>query len=128
MADINSFTFTGRLTQDATVRTLATGSTVLNANVAVNTGYGDYKKTLYIKVQQWGEGTKNVVAYLKKGTLVGGQGELSRSEWESRDSKKYVDFVVDVRCIQILSSKKDSATATSPQKEVEADEEERFTF
>ena len=55
MADLNNFAFTGRCTQDAVIRDLASGKKVLSVNVAVNTGYGDYKKTLFIKVQMWGD-------------------------------------------------------------------------
>jgi len=109
MADLNNFNFTGRLTQDATIRTLATGKKVLTANVAVNTGYGEYKKTLYIKVQQWGDRGEKIVDMLKKGQMITSHGELSRSEWES-NSKTYVDFVVDVPNIQLISTGNKSNT------------------
>ena len=33
---------------------------------------------------------------------------MSRSEWDSSDGIKHVDFVVDVRSIQMLGSKKDN--------------------
>lgn len=105
MSDLNSFTFTGRLTQDASIRTLASGKKVLTANAAVNTGFGEYKKTLYIKVQQWGDRGENLIPYLKKGQLIGGQGEMSRSEWQNKEGKQYVDFVVDCLSIQLLGSK-----------------------
>ena len=105
MSDLNSFTFTGRLTQDASIRTLASGKKVLTANAAVNTGFGEYKKTLYIKVQQWGDRGENLIPYLKKGQLIGGQGEMSRSEWQNKEGRQYVDFVVDCLSIQLLGSK-----------------------
>lgn len=104
MADLNSFAFTGRCTQDATIREIASGKKVLSVNVAVNTGYGDYKKTLFIKVQMWGERGEKVLGYLKKGQMIAGQGEMSRSEWTSKEGKQYVDFIVDVNNIQLLSS------------------------
>ena len=105
MADLNCYCFTGRLTQDASVRTLATGKKVLTANVAVNSGFGEYKKTLYIKVQQWGERGDKIVDMLKKGQMITANGELSRSEWENKDHKTYVDFVVDVPNIQLIGGK-----------------------
>lgn len=108
MADLNNFTFTGRLTRDAQIRTLASGKTLLVADVAVNTGFGDYKKTLFIKVNQWGERGENIVQYLTKGSLVGGTGELSRSEWQNNEGREYVDFVVTVQSIQLLGNKNDS--------------------
>ena len=111
--DINSFVFTGRLTQDASIRTLASGTKVLSANVAINTGFGEHKKTLFVKVQQWGERGEKIVSYLTKGTLVGGQGELSRSEWESKEGNKNVDIVIDVPNIQMLSTGNKSNTVTA---------------
>ena len=110
MADLNSFTFTGRLTKDASIRTLASGKKVLTADVAVNTGFGEYRKALYIKVQQWGDRGENIIPFLKKGQFIGGTGELSRNEWGDEGNKK-VDFVVDVMSIQLLGSKPQSSTS-----------------
>lgn len=105
MADLNNFSFTGRLTKDAEYRTLASGKGVLTANVAVNTGYGDFKKTLYIKVQQWGDSGKNIVSYLKKGSMITACGEVSLNKWTNQEGKEYTDVQVDVRGIQMLSTK-----------------------
>lgn len=104
MADINTCTFTGRLTNDATYRTLASGKAVLNCNIAVNTGYGDFKKTVFIKVQQWGKQAQNLLQYLKKGTLIGCNGELSKSEWTDKEGNLRTDIVLDTYNIQLLSS------------------------
>lgn len=113
MSDLNQLCFTGRVAQDATIRTLATGKKVLTVNVAVNTGFGDYKKTLFIKVQQWGDRGEKIVQYLKKGQLIAGNGELSRNEWGD-EGNKCVDFVVNVQSIQLLGSKQQSSnTATA---------------
>ena len=123
MADLNNFSFTGRLTKDAEYRNLASGKGILVANVAVNTGYGDYKKTLYCKVQQWGESGKNVQQYLTKGTLVTAAGEVSLNKWTNSEGKEYTDLVVDVRSIQILSSKQNS-----PSGEQHVEQEDYTTF
>lgn len=104
MADLNSFCFTGRLTKDATMKTLQSGKKLLVADVAINTGFGDYKKTLFVKVQQWGDKGERIVEYLNKGQLIGAQGELSRNEWGEEGNKK-VDFVVDCTSIQLIGPK-----------------------
>lgn len=119
MADLNQFCFTGRLTQDATFRTLASGKPILTANVAVNTGFGQYKKALFIKVQQWGDSGERIVQYLTKGKPVAASGELSKSEWTSKEGKQYVDFVVDVRSIQLLSTNSGSSENKPQQAEPE---------
>lgn len=111
MADINCFAFTGRLTKDASIRTLASGKKVLTADVAVNTGFGEYRKALYIKVQQWGDRAEKLIPYLKKGQFIGGTGELSRNEWGDEGNKK-VDFIVDVLSIQLLGSKPQNSSSS----------------
>ena len=113
MSDINRFIATGRLTADAVTRTIANGKTVMSMNAAINTGYGDYKKTLFVKVQQWGDSALNVVQYLKKGTLIGIDGALSTNSWKTKEGENRTDVVVDVRAVQILSSKKEDASSTS---------------
>ena len=105
MADINSFTFTAHITQDASIRTLATGKKILSVSAAINTGYGDYKKTLFVKIQMWGDRGERIVDYLKKGQAVGVTGELGRNEWTSNEGKTYVDFVVDAKDIQLQGSR-----------------------
>jgi len=105
MADLSHFIFTGRLTQDATVRTLATGKKVLNANVAINTGYGEYKKTMFVKVQMWGERGDKIVQYLKKGTAISCDGIPERNEYDTREGQHYVEFVVNTNEINFVGSK-----------------------
>lgn len=106
MADLNVFNFTGRLTKDAVMKVFSpSGKQVLTADVAVNTGYGDYKKTLFIKVQMWGDRGEKIKDFLKTGTLITSSGELTRNEWGDEGNRK-VDFLVTVMNIQILSSKK----------------------
>ena len=107
MADINSFSFTGRLGADAAVKTTPNGKTCLEMSVAINSGYGDYKKTLWAKVKQWGERGNNIVDIFKKGSLIGGTGELSLNVWTGKDGTEHTDIIITCMSIQILSSKKD---------------------
>lgn len=113
MSDINVMTFTGRLTADAVYKVLSTGKGLLTMNVAVNTGYGQYAKTTFLKVQQWGERGAKVVEYCKKGQLVGGSGELSTSSWTSQNGTQHTDLVVDVLSFQLLGSKKDGESGVA---------------
>lgn len=54
----NVFSFTGRLGRDAEVRSTPSGQTVLSVAVANDVGYGENKKTLWIRVSVWGKGQK----------------------------------------------------------------------
>lgn len=111
MADINNFTITGRLVRDAEFKTLPSGKSLLEMSVAVNTGYGQYKKTTWVKVQQWGDRGANVAAYLIKGTLIGCTGELTTQQWEGKqDGQIHTDLVLSTMNVQILSSKKQESS------------------
>ena len=126
MADINNFSMTGRLTQDATYRTLASGKGVLTCNVAINSGYGDYKKTLFVKVQQWGERGQKLASYLTKGKPIACVGELSRNEWDSKEGNHNVEFVVDTVAIQLIGSMKQDTKSSDNTTDSAAEEEFNF--
>ena len=113
MSDLSVYSFTGRLTHDAEYRTLASGKGLLTANVAINTGYGDYRKVTFIKVNQWGESGIKIQPYLTKGTLVSSTGEPSINRWTGKDGTENTELQVDVRSIQILASKKKDDTKSS---------------
>ena len=102
MADLNVWAITGRLTKDAEYRLLASGKALLSCNVAVNTGWGEYKKTTFAKVNQWGERGANLCNYLKKGKLVAISGTLTVSTWTDRNGKEHTELVVDTSNIQLL--------------------------
>lgn len=111
MADINSFTFTGRLGADAVVKTLPSGKHVMEMSAAVNTGYGDYKKTLWVKIKVWGEKVNNIAPIFTKGALVGGSGELSTNTWTGTDGVQRTDIEVTCQTVNVLSSKKPTEQA-----------------
>lgn len=124
MADINVMTFTGRLTSDATYKVTTTGKCLLTMNVAVNTGFGQYSKTVFLKVQQWGERGAKVCPFCKKGQLIGGSGELSTNSWTTSNGNARTDLVVDVLSFQLLGSKKENEQ--TPQKAVPKAAEEGY--
>lgn len=106
MADLSSYAFTGRLGADAQVKKTPNGKTYMEMSVAVTTGYGDYKKTLWIKVKQWGERVNNIVNIFTKGALISACGEPSINEWDGKDGSHHASLEVNCMNVQILSSKK----------------------
>lgn len=111
MADLSSYSFTGRLGADAQVKSTPNGKPYMEMSVAVGTGYGDYKKTLWIKAKQWGDRVNNIVGIFKKGALVAASGEPSLNEWEGKDGSHHASLEVTCMNIQVLSSKKDSESS-----------------
>ena len=114
MADLNVWAITGRLTKDAEYRLLASGKALLSCNVAVNTGWGEYKKTTFAKVNQWGERGANLCNYLKKGKLVAISGTLTVSTWTDRNGKEHTELVVDTSNIQLLGGDEQQRETVSP--------------
>ena len=102
MADINSWTVTGRLGKDAEYRVLAGGKALLSFSMAVNTGWGEYKKTLWVNVRQWGERGAKLMPYLTKGKLIGATGSLSLNVWQGKDGVEHTDLALDTSSIQLL--------------------------
>lgn len=123
MADLSSYAFTGRLGADAQVKKTPNGKTYMEMSVAVTTGYGEYKKTLWIKVKQWGERVNNIVDIFTKGALIAAYGEPSINEWDGKDGSHHASLEVNCMNIQILSSKKSVADEN-----VTAADSEEVTF
>lgn len=121
MADINGFSFTGRLGADAKVNTTPNGKTYMELSVANTTGFGDYKKTNWFKVKQWGERVNNIAGIFKKGALVGGTGELNINTWQGQDNAEHTSVEITCQNVQILSSKKDTAESDSTTEPVPED-------
>lgn len=113
MSDINNCTFTGRLTRDAESKVLSTGTKLVTFDIANNTGWGSYAKTLYVTVNLWGKSGESVFTYLKKGKTVGVSGSLEQQEWESqRDGTLHKKLVISSNSVTLLA---DSKSASSPE-------------
>ena len=94
MSDLNAWSITGRLTKDASFMTVGTGKPLLTMDVAVNTGFGDSKKTTYVKVNMWSDRGEKIVSYLKKGTLVAVAGQLSVDTWTGNTGDQHQTLVL----------------------------------
>ena len=99
----NVFNFTGKLGQDAEVKQLPSGTTILNFSVANNTGFGDRKKTLWIKVSVFGKRAEGrLVEYLLKGTEVFVSGELSQNEYEANDRTIKTSLELNANVVDLI--------------------------
>ena len=92
---MNNCTFVGRLVKDLTPRTVKGREgdmSVVDVDIAVNTGYGDNKKTTYVRMTRWGKAAENDSKYLKKGSLVCMRGAVEVESHEY-NGKTYVQLV-----------------------------------
>ena len=88
--DINTVTLTGRLGGDIELRYTKTGAAVANVNLAVESGFGDNKKTNWFGLDFWGKAAESAGQYLAKGRKIAISGRLDHSEYEDRETGKKV--------------------------------------
>lgn len=97
---MNNFSDVVRLGKDAVTRFTAAGKSVTGFSAAVDSGFGDKKKTIWIDCSAWGERWEKVAPYLVKGTQVMINGELGTREHEG---KTYI--TVDVKELKLVGGK-----------------------
>jgi single-strand DNA-binding protein len=106
--DLNNCTFTGRLTRDAEKKILPTGTELVTFDIAINTGWGDYAKTLYVTINLWGKSGTGAYPYLLKGVCVGVSGEIELQQWISKqDGSTQKKLQLGCNKISLLGSPKD---------------------
>jgi single-strand DNA-binding protein len=107
MSDLNSCSFTGRLTKDAVVKTVGSNSTQLaEFDIANNTGFGEYTKTNYITCTFWGKRAVSVAPYLKKGTQAAVTGEVSTQTWTGKDGQEHTKLCLKTAEVALLGGGK----------------------
>lgn len=93
----------GRLGKDAVVNQ-ANGKSVINFTIAVDTGYGDKKETLWIDASKWGDKT-TVAQYLTKGTQVAVTGELGIRTYVKNDGTGGASITLRVDKLDLVGGK-----------------------
>lgn len=92
-----NFSDTGRIGKDAVVRHTQGGDSVTGFSLAIDSGYGERKQTLWLDCAIWGSRGEKLAEYLLKGAQVHVAGELGTREHEG---KTYITCrVADVRLV-----------------------------
>jgi single-strand DNA-binding protein len=105
MADMNTISLSGRLTRDAVTKQLPTGTQLVEFDMANNTGWGTYAKTLFVTVNLWGKSGTGIFPYLTKGKSVGVTGTLEVQEWTSKqDGSKQRKIVINSNSVTLFGS------------------------
>lgn len=125
MADLNTFAFTGRLTKDAQLKNV-NGKSLVELDIANNTGYGDYAKTNWLKVKWWGDRAANALSIFTKGSLVGGYGEANIETYTGKNGQDYTNLAVTVFGLQLLSKPKNNTSEQDVTSEADVSEDVLF--
>lgn len=83
---INCLTITGRLTRDPEVRYTSGGKAVCSFAVAVDSGWGEKKRTSFFDVQVWDKAGESCGQHLKKGSRVAVTGSMEQEFWQDKQS------------------------------------------
>jgi single-strand DNA-binding protein len=107
----------GRIGKDAELRSAknAAGTKLSNFSLAVETGYGERKKTLWIDCVVWGTQAEALTPYLVKGKQVAVLGELDVRAWKSdRDTEPHATIQLSVSELTLCGSAAPKGTGPAP--------------
>jgi len=105
MADLNRVTLVGRLTRDAELKSIASGTAVCKFGIAVNravkSGEEWKEEASFFDVVLWGKRGEALHQYLTKGKTVGVDGELRQDRWQ-QDGQNRSRVEIVANNIQLL--------------------------
>jgi single-strand DNA-binding protein len=96
----------GRLTYDPEVRYTNTGKAVAEITLAVDVGFGENKKTSFIKCEAWEKKAETIGNTLSKGRKILIKGEWMQQQWEKDGVKRTKDYC-RIDSFEYMDSKKD---------------------
>ncbi|HHT55763.1 MAG TPA: single-stranded DNA-binding protein [Acholeplasma sp.] len=114
---INNVVLVGRLTRDPELRKTQSGVSVVNFTLAVNRTFTDQsgeRQADFINCVVWRNQADNLARYMRQGSLIGVEGRIQTSSFESEQGMRYVTEVL-ANSIQFLESK--SQTQQQPQQQ-----------
>lgn len=100
---MNNFNAIGRIGRDAVTRFTQSGKAVTGWALAVDSGWGDNKKTTWLDCTLWGERGQKLADHIRKGDRLGVTGEIATRE---HDGKTYV--TLDVKDVTLLGDKREA--------------------
>lgn len=117
---MNIYIFNGTLGQDAEVKTLESGNSLISFSVAVTEKWKDKsgeqkEKTTWVKCTKWvaPNGSTKIADYLKKGQQVIVRGTPEARAWADKEGKANANLEVKVDDLTLTGGKRAESTETS---------------
>jgi single-strand DNA-binding protein len=112
---MNVFNCTARLGRDAEVRVTQGGLSICHFTGAVDAGYGDKKKTVWIRFSLFGKRAEGQLpSYLTKGTQVAISGELSTNEFTDKDGNQKFLLECNVNSLDLIGGRQEQQPVQQP--------------
>ena len=97
---MNIGTLAGNIGRDASTKTVG-DTTVTNFSLAVNTGFGDKKSTLWVGCALWGARGQKLEQYLTSGTKVAVSGDIDVRAYAAKDGTPKAELICNVQRITL---------------------------
>ena len=112
---MNQVNVIGRVGAEIEIRYTTSGKAVGELNLAVDDGYGENKKTVWLGVTLWGQTAELAQKAVRKGDRLGITGRLSQEEWEDKTTgKKQRKTKVTASEMHLLEKKRDDSQSPPP--------------
>lgn len=95
MTGKNIVIVSGYVGQDVELKTTASGKQVAHGSLGAPFGFGDKKRTIWVRFEAWEKTAQFLGSWAKKGTALTVVGHLDVKEWQE-DDKRRTDMVVIV--------------------------------
>lgn len=99
---LNVMVLSGRLGKDPELRSTNSGKSVCVFTLAVDRGYGDKKKTIWVNVEAWNKTAEAIARMVTKGKRVEVTGELDEDQWTDQSGQKKSRFKVVANKVDII--------------------------
>lgn len=119
---MNLCIFTGRTTNDIEMRYTQDNVAVGTFSLAVDTGYGENKKTSFFNCTAFKGTAESMEKYVKKGTKIVLQAEAVQNSYTDREGAKRTVINFIVRNWEFAESKSSSNQETAPAPQPKANE------
>ncbi|MGY8765057.1 MAG: single-stranded DNA-binding protein [Fidelibacterota bacterium] len=108
---MNKLIISGRLTRDAEVRFIPSGTPVMSFSVANNTGFGEKQKTHFFDCSMFGKRAEGKLKdYMLKGQQVVVEGEISLNQYQKKDGTGGASLNVFVNNVELMGSNQKSGS------------------
>lgn len=107
----------GRIGKDAELRYTQEGTAVSNFSLAVEVGWGERKKTLWLDCALWGKQADSLTKYLTKGKMIAILGQLDVRAWVSKQNDEpNASIQVSVAELMLCTSPSADSKTSQPAK------------
>lgn len=112
---INKVILMGRLTRDPEMRHTNSGTPVTTFSIAINSGYGENKRTDFVNCLARNKTAEFVTKYFTKGKMIViADGRISTRSWETQDGKRAYATEVIANEVNFGETKSSQQTAAQP--------------